>query len=146
MTPPERAGVVVNPSLVIPGSELVVRATRAGGAGGQHVNKTATRIELVWNIRESSAVSEEQRERLIAKLASRITTGGELRIVSSEMRSQHRNRERAEARLAETVRAALVVPKKRKRTRPTKASREARLAEKHRNAERKGNRRGVTDD
>jgi ribosome-associated protein len=138
--------MTVSPNVSIPGSELVVRASRAGGAGGQHVNKTSTRIEVVWNIRTSNAITEEQRDRLLARLAPRLSSEGEIRIVASEMRSQRQNRERALERLHEVVSWALEVPKTRKRTKPTRASKEARLASKRRRSERKTNRRVAADE
>jgi ribosome-associated protein len=138
--------MTVSPNVSIPESELVVRASRAGGAGGQHVNKTSTRIEVVWNIRTSNAITEEQRDRLLARLAPRLSSEGEIRIVASEMRSQRQNRERALERLHEVVSWALEVPKTRKRTKPTRASKEARLASKRRRSERKTNRRVAADE
>jgi ribosome-associated protein len=115
----------VNESLSIPRSELDVRVSRSSGAGGQHVNKTSSRVEIFWNIAGSRALTDDQRSRLFEKLASRLTTEGSIRIVASDMRSQTRNRELAEERLVETVRRALIVPKKRRATRPTRASKEA---------------------
>jgi len=114
----------------IPQSELVVRASRSSGAGGQHVNKTSSRIEIIWNIRDSKAISDEQREILSERLASRISTDGSIRVVASEMRSQRQNRERAEARLADLIRKALTPRKKRKPTRRPRSADEARLASK----------------
>jgi len=133
--------LVVNESLSIPRSELDVRVSRASGAGGQHVNKTSSRVEIFWNVKSSGALSDEQRERLLRRLASRLTSEGSLRIVASDMRSQLRNRGIAEERLVEMVRSALVVPKKRRATRPTRASKEARLDEKKRQSSKKKERR-----
>ena len=115
---------------VIPQSELEVRATRSSGAGGQHVNKTSSRIEITWNVRESKAISDEQRAILNERLASRISADGAIRVVASEFRSQRQNRERAEARLVELVRRALTPRKKRKPTRRPRSADEARLASK----------------
>ena len=126
----ESRGIEVNSSLTIPYAELDVRASRASGAGGQHVNKTSSRIEISWNVRESKAISEEQRELLLSRLDSRLSTDGAVRVVASEFRSQSRNRERAEARLAELIRNALKIPKKRKPTRRPRRADEARLASK----------------
>jgi ribosome-associated protein len=131
----------VNDSLAIPRSELDVRVSRSSGAGGQHVNKTSSRVEIFWNIPASRTLTEEQRGRLVERLASRLTTEGSIRIVASDMRSQTRNRELAEERLAETVRRALIVPKKRRATRPTRASKEARLESKKRQSHKKSERR-----
>lgn len=131
----------VNDELSIPASELEFRATRSGGPGGQHVNTSSTRIELLWNLRSSRTLSDEQRERLRQRLASRTDADGFVRVVSSEYRSQPRNREAAEARLAELLRRALVKPRKRIPTRPSRAAREARLEEKRKRGEKKRMRR-----
>lgn len=133
----------VNESVSIPRSELDVRVSRASGAGGQHVNKTSSRVEIFWNVRNSRALTEDQRAYLLTRLASRLTTEGSIRIVASDMRSQSRNRDLAEERFAETVRRALLVPKKRRPTRPTKASKEARLEGKKRQSHKKRDRRNV---
>ena len=109
----------VNDILSIPRSELDVRVSRASGAGGQHVNKTSSRVEIFWNIPGSRALSEEQRSRLMEKLASKLTTEGSIRVVASDMRSQSRNRDLAEERLADLVRRALIIPRKRRATKPT---------------------------
>src|SRR3954447_13580713 len=93
-------GIVVSPTLTIPASELTFRATRAGGPGGQHVNTSSTRIELLWNVERSRTVTEDERARLREKLASRLDGDGFLRVVSSEHRSQARNRDAAAERLA----------------------------------------------
>ncbi|MEO8909899.1 MAG: alternative ribosome rescue aminoacyl-tRNA hydrolase ArfB [Gemmatimonadaceae bacterium] len=135
----------VDESVAIPRSELDVRVSRASGAGGQHVNKTSSRVEIFWNIAGSKALAEDQRTRLLARLASRLTTEGSIRIVASDMRSQSRNRGLAEERLVETVRRALVVPKKRRATRPTRASKEARLEGKKRHSNKKRERRNVRE-
>ena len=133
--------LVVTPALAIPRGELEARASRAGGAGGQHVNTSSTRVELRWNIQRSSVLDDVTRARLLEKLASRIDGDGFVRVVASERRSQLQNRERAEVRLVEVVQRALATPKPRRRTKPTKASKEKRLQEKRKNAERKRNRR-----
>jgi ribosome-associated protein len=128
-------------ALAIPRTELVYRASRAGGAGGQHVNTSSTRIELLWNVRASQALDESQRARIEAKLASRLDGEGWLRIVSSARRSQGQNREAAEERLAALIVAALVVPKRRKATKPSRGAKEARLAEKKKRGDTKRQRR-----
>ena len=142
---PSPGGLVVNDAIVIPRAELQVRASRAGGAGGQHVNKTSSRIEIRWNVRTSTAFDEATRARVLAKLASRLDGEGHVRVVSSEMRSQLQNRERAEQRLAELVAKAVVVPKARRKTKPSRASKEKRLEEKKRKSEKKAGRRGGFD-
>ena len=140
------AGIVVSPALTIPRAEIVVRTSRSSGAGGQHVNKTSSRVELVWNVHTSQAVSDDQRQRLIIRLSTRLSAEGELRVVASDTRSQLQNRELAEARLAELVRRALVVPKVRKATRPSRAAKQARLDAKRRTSEKKQRRRRSVDD
>jgi ribosome-associated protein len=136
----------INDRLAIPRSELEFKATRSGGPGGQHVNTASTRIELTWNVADSASLTEPQRRRLIEQLGPRLDSGARLRVVSQEERSQLQNRESAAARLAELVRRALVVPRKRKPTRPTKASKEQRLREKKQRSELKRERRRDRDD
>jgi ribosome-associated protein len=131
----------ITAALAIQRSELVYRASRAGGAGGQHVNTSSTRIELLWGFEESAALDDAARERIRHKLGARIDGDGFLRVVAGNRRSQLQNRIAAEERLAELVRDALHVPKKRKKTRPSKASKEARLSRKKRRSDIKGNRR-----
>jgi ribosome-associated protein len=136
----------VNDTLSIPRSELDVRVSRASGAGGQHVNKTSSRVEIFWNIPGSRALSDEQRSRLMEKLASKLTTEGSIRVVASDMRSQSRNRDLAEERLADLVRRALIIPKKRRATKPTRAAKEARLESKKRHSTKKRDRRTTSLD
>lgn len=133
--------IVVNARVRIPRTELLVRATKSGGPGGQHVNTSSTRIELTWSPVTSAALDDVQRARVATALASRLDSEGRLRIVASEYRSQVQNREAAEARLAALVRGALVVPKVRRATRPTAASKRARLEDKSRRASVKRERR-----
>lgn len=128
-------------TLAIPRTELVYRASRAGGAGGQHVNTSSTRIELLWNVRQTQALDAEQRTRVETKLASRLDGDGWLRVVSSARRSQGQNREAAEERLVTLIRGALVVPKRRKATKPSRGAKEARLAEKKKRGDTKRQRR-----
>ena len=136
----------VNEALSIPRGELDVRVSRSSGAGGQHVNKTSSRVEIFWNVRGSRALTEDQRVRLLDRLASRLTSEGSVRIVASDMRSQSRNRDLAEEKLADLIRRALVIPKKRKPTRPSKASKEARLESKKRHSTEKRDRRTTSLD
>jgi ribosome-associated protein len=141
----EPGGVRVNESVVIPHDELVARATRSGGAGGQHVNTSSTRIELVWNVQASRALTDDQRERVLQKLSSRLDGDRNLRVVASDRRSQRQNREAAEARLAGLVRQALVVPKKRRPTKPSRAAKQARLESKRKLSDKKRERRWRED-
>jgi ribosome-associated protein len=125
----------------IPRAELVYRASRAGGAGGQHVNTSSTRIELLWNLRSTTALDPETRLRVERKLASRLDGEGWIRVVASTRRSQSQNREAAEERLVALVRGALVVRKRRKATKPSRGQKEARLAEKKKRGDTKRQRR-----
>jgi ribosome-associated protein len=135
----------VTPSVAIPRTELRYRATRAGGPGGQHVNTSSTRIELLWDLSGSEAVTDEQRERIREKLAPRLDAEGMVRVVASDRRSQQQNRQAADERLVALVRHALHIPKKRRPTKPTRAAKEKRLSEKHRRAEKKRDRRAELD-
>jgi ribosome-associated protein len=125
----------------IPPEELEIRATRARGPGGQHVNKASTRIEVVWDVRRSPTLSDAQRARLLTRLATRIDGRGHLRVVSDASRSQRRNLETAVERLHEIVREGLRVSKPRKATRPSRAAVARRLEAKRRQAVRKRERR-----
>lgn len=120
----------INGRLALPRSELRYAASRSGGPGGQHVNTSSTRIELWWDVATSPSLSDDQRERLLARLASRLDGSGRLRIVSAAHRSQLQNREAATDRFREIVAEALIVPKARRATRPTRSSKEARLRQK----------------
>src|SRR3954470_7007293 len=97
----------INERLSIPRAELVVKASRAGGPGGQHVNTSSTRVEVRWDVRTSAVLSDEQRALLLAKLRSRLDTEGRVRVVASNTRSQSQNRALAESRLATMIRNAL---------------------------------------
>ena len=134
-------GIRVNDSVVIPRDEIGARATRSGGAGGQHVNTSSTRIELVWNVSTSRALDDAQRARVLHKLSSRLDGEANVRVVASDRRSQRQNRESAELRLAELVRDALIVPKKRRATKPSRAAKQARLDSKRRLSDKKRERR-----
>jgi ribosome-associated protein len=138
--------LAVNALLSIPRGELDVRVSRSSGAGGQHVNKTSSRVEVFWNIPASQALTDEQRARLLDKLSSRLSTDGSIRVVASDLRSQSRNRDLAEERLADLVRRALVVPRKRKATKPTRAAKEARLESKKKHSNKKRERQNRSFD
>jgi ribosome-associated protein len=129
----------------VPRAELTYRATRSGGPGGQHVNTSSTRVELAWDVGASPSVSDEQRARIREKLANRINAEGVLLLAASEHRSQHQNKEAVTGRFVELVRQALVVPKTRKKTRPSRAAREARLRNKKQHSEKKRMRRSLDD-
>ena len=136
----------ITPQLLLPLTELDYRATRSGGPGGQHVNTSSTRIELWWDVSSSLALSEDQRARLLERLSSRLDGSGRLRVVASESRSQLRNREAATERLRQLVAAALVVRKPRKRTKPSRSAKAARLEAKRRRSALKRDRRSPRHD
>jgi ribosome-associated protein len=138
---PDTRFLDVSPDLRVPLAELEFRASRSGGPGGQHVNTSSTRVEVTWHVAGSAALSEEQRQRLLVRLANRLDGTGRLRLVSSGTRSQLRNREDVTERLREMVAHALVVPKARKRTRTPRAAKAARLESKRRRAATKRDRR-----
>jgi ribosome-associated protein len=125
----------IDDRLAIPLAEVELRASRSSGPGGQHANVTASRVEAVFDVEASRALSEDQRESLAGRAGSVITA------VSQDARGQARNRELALRRLAEKIAAGLAEPPRRRPTRPTRASRERRLEEKRRAGERKRGRR-----
>jgi ribosome-associated protein len=125
----------VRPGLEIPDREVHVRTSRSSGPGGQHANVTASRVEAVFDVASSSALSNEQKQRVMAKLGPRVTA------IAQESRGQARNRELALDRLAARIDHALQVPRARRATRPTKASKERRLDSKRRQSDRKQQRR-----
>ena len=134
---------MVTPQLSIPFSELDYSASRSGGPGGQHVNTSSTRIEVWWDVAGSPTLTPEQRAQLLERLRTKLDSTGRLRLVSSGSRSQLRNREDVTERLRSVVASALTVRKKRKPTRPSRASKAARLEAKRRRAMTKERRRAV---
>ena len=139
-------GVRVNGRVTIPREELEVRATRSGGPGGQHVNRSATRVEIQWRPATSRSLGDADRPRVLERLASRLDSDGFVRVVASDSRSQRQNREAAEERLAALIRAALVIPKRRVPTRTPRVAKERRLTEKKRRSEQKRSRRSSIDE
>jgi ribosome-associated protein len=131
----------ITPALSIPWGELQFVATRAGGPGGQHVNTSSTRVELRWDLVASPSLTLAQREQLQRRLAGRLDRRGRLRLVSGASRSQYQNREAVTERFQRLLAQALRVPKPRKATKPTLASKERRLTEKRLRARRKQQRR-----
>lgn len=132
--------------LVVPAAELVERFSRSPGPGGQGVNTTDSRVELLFDPAASSALTEEQRDRVLAALGARLS-GGKISIAASEHRSQRRNRQAARERLARMLREALTPPPPQRRpTRPTRGSQQRRLEAKRRRAEIKGRRGPVPPD
>jgi ribosome-associated protein len=138
---PDATMLEVSPALRVPLAELEFRATRSGGPGGQHVNTSSTRGEVWWDVAGSPALSDAQRQRLLVRLASRLDGSGRLRLVSSASRSQLRNREDVTERLRLLVAEGLIVPKARKRTKPSRAAKAARLEGKRRRSATKRERR-----
>jgi len=136
----ERESIRVTRSVSLPLSEIAIRVSRSSGPGGQHAQKSSTRVEAVFDVEASDALSEAQKRRVIAR------AGAVLRAIAQDERSQLRNRELAVERLIEKLRAALAVPRRRVATRPGAAARERRLAEKKRRSRAKKLRRRPSDE
>src|SRR5215207_8138475 len=132
-------GIRVAQDTVIPLEEIQFRASRSSGPGGQHANVTASRIEAVFEVDTSEALSEEQRELLRSRLGDRVTA------VAQDARSQARNRELALDRLREKLTEGLRRPKPRRPTKPSRAARQRRLEQKRQRSERKAQRRPPSD-
>jgi len=120
--------------------ELQFKAVRSSGAGGQHVNKVSTKIELFFDLETSEALSDIEKERISSKLSSRLTKGNVLLLQCDESRSQHKNKALVIKRFLETLENALIVPKKRRKTKPSKSAVEKRLKAKKKSAQKKANR------
>jgi ribosome-associated protein len=131
----ERESIRVTRSVTIPRSEIELRFSRSSGPGGQHAQKTETRVEAVFDVEASGALTDAQKRRVIAR------AGQVLRAVAQDERSQWRNRELAVERLVATLREALRVPRRRRPTKPSKAAVERRLEQKRRRGELKRQRR-----
>ncbi|QYG94660.1 aminoacyl-tRNA hydrolase [Iamia sp. SCSIO 61187] len=121
----------VREGLVVPGWELVETFSPSGGPGGQHANKASTRVELRFSVEHSSVLGPEQKRRVVARL------GPEVRVVADDERSQARNRDIARQRLAESLRQALVPPRRRVKTKPSRGSKERRLKAKRETSDKK---------
>ena len=124
--------LVVTPQCAVRRSEIAFRTSRSGGPGGQHVNKVETRVELLFDVRRSPSLSDDQRERIVEKLSTRIDARGVIHVVASASRSQSENKERALETFVALLRDALKVRPVRKRTRPSASARERRLLQKKR--------------
>ncbi len=127
----------VTRSVSIPRSEIELRFSRSSGPGGQHAQKSDTRVEAIFDVESSGALSDAQKRRVVAKV------GPVLRAVAQDERSQWRNRELATERLVDELREALRVPRRRRPTKPSKAAVERRLEAKRRRSETKRRRRGL---
>jgi len=130
----------IDDSLSIPLAEIELRTSRSSGPGGQHANVTASRVEAVFDVAASRTLDEERRERLRARLGPVVTA------VAQDARGQSRNRELALQRLARKIAAGLRVPRRRRATKPTRASRARRLDQKRRAGDRKRGRGKRWDD
>ena len=126
----------------LPASELEFRFSRAGGPGGQHVNTSSTRVELLFDLASSPSLTDDERERAARRLRSRLDAEGRLRVVAQDERSQMRNRALAVRRFTELMRRALAPPAPPRRpTRPTRAAADRRITKKRRAGETKRLRR-----
>ena len=122
-------------------SELTFKAIRSSGAGGQHVNKVASKVVLNFNLKQSEVFSEAQKNLLLNNLSNRLTTDGILILQSDENRSQHKNKELVVKRFLDLIKQGLKVPKKRKPTKIPKAVKLKRLSKKKQQADKKANRK-----
>lgn len=136
----------ITPDLRLPLHELTFRASRAGGPGGQHVNRSATRIELWWSVRDSPSLDDRQRDTLLRRLEPRLDGQGRLRLVAGSRRSQTMNRQEATRRFIRLIGQALKVARPRRPTRPTAASLARRRRDKQHRARRKEARRERPED
>lgn len=137
--------LVINPDLTLPADELRWTAVRASGPGGQNVNKVSTKVELRFDARRSTALDELVKARLLAIAGSRADGEGVIILVCQETRDQRRNLDLARERLTSMVKAALVRPKKRRPTRPSRGARERRIGEKKKQGEKKKTRAAVSE-
>lgn len=135
------SNIRIGRTLIIPEAEVQMRFVTSGGPGGQHANKASTKVELVWNPMESAVLSARQKALIRTHLRHRLTDTGDLRVNADSSRSQLRNRQEAERRLARLVAEALRPRKTRRATQPTTAARERRLRDKRHRSETKKMRR-----
>ena len=126
--------------------EVIYNASRSGGKGGQNVNKVSTKVELLFSVERSLLFSEEEKQLLLQKLQSRFNRDGYVQVMSEEERSQYMNKERALEKLHLILTRALIKPKPRKATKPSKAAKEARLENKRAQSAKKADRRRAFND
>lgn len=126
--------------------EVIYKTSRSGGKGGQNVNKVSTKVELLFSIEQSNLFTKEEKQLLQQLLQSRFNRDDYVQVMSEEERSQYLNKEKAIEKLHQLLAKALVVPKTRKATKPSKAMREARLEKKRLQSDKKANRRNSFDD
>jgi ribosome-associated protein len=136
----------VRPGLVVPAAEIEESASRSSGPGGQHVNKSSTRVSLRWNVVRSRVLGEGQRSRLLTRLGRRLGAGGDLVVHADRQRSRARNLEAARRRMIELIAEALKDSRPRRATRPTRASGERRMESKRQRSGLKRGRRAVSDE
>ena len=132
--------MVVTPEVAVPLAEVELRASRSSGPGGQHANVTASRVEAVFDVEASRALTEDQKRRIVERAGPRVTA------VAQDARGQARNRELALGRLRDRLAEALARPRKRRPTRPSRAAAERRLAEKRARSRRKRERRPPSEE
>ena len=139
-------GLRINPRILIPEAELRFSFAASGGPGGQHVNKTATKVELRWNLEESTVISDHNKAWLFEQIGGKLTEAGDLIVTSSDHRSQHRNKKEARAKLASLLAEALIRPTVRKPTRPSRGSVEKRIKGKKQTSQKKRGRAWKPED
>lgn len=137
--------IVVRPGIVVPADAIVMRAVRSSGPGGQNVNKVSSKVALTFDLTGTAALDAATKARLAAAYPSYIDSRGTLTVTSQATRDQSRNLEDAREKLREMIARALVVPKRRKKTRPSRGAQARRLESKHKHSEKKRERRGGAD-
>lgn len=130
-----KSDLTIKNGIVIPIQEINFVFSRSGGPGGQHVNRTETRVTAIWNVKKTTVLSDEQKALVIENLGARLSEEGDLIVHNNESRSQQKNKENACMNLAKLIRHALHIPKKRMKTRIPSQVKESRLQKKSRRGE-----------